>query len=100
MGQISLVELQEDSIFGLPLLFLAIGMKKWEVVFIKLKIPFEISPEMKWLLYIEIVLHLFVQSERQKMMQIWSNVSVLLNKNVHSKTKSHILKCYFGFMEM
>lgn len=49
-----------------PLLLLAIGMKKWEVVFIKLKIPFERLPEMKWLLYIEIVLHLFVQCERQK----------------------------------
>lgn len=64
MGQISPVELQEDSIFGLPLLLL--GMKKWEVVFIKLKIPFERLPEMKWLLYIEIVLHLFVQCEKQK----------------------------------
>lgn len=49
-----------------PLLLLAIGMKKWEVVFIKLKIAFERLPEMKWLLYIEIVLHLFIQCERQK----------------------------------
>lgn len=86
---------------SVPLWLLALELKKWEVIFAKLGMPLRdfASTEM-------VTVHWNSSSpfcsvwKAKKMMQICSNVSVLLNKNVLSKSKSHTLKCYFGFMEM